>query len=128
MLAGVVLAAVCSMSSPSRSDAASHRARPAHRETRPAQPSQVVGRVVDALGNAVAGATVLATPAHPGPARAVPRTQSDQLGRFHFVGLPPGEYVFVALHGDHAGGLSPAMPVERALEVVLVLDERRVAA
>lgn len=76
------------------------------------------GRVVDVDGKAVAGVTVLATRAQP-DGRVHPRVESDRDGRFHFA-LPPGEYVFVALH-RHLAGLTPAMRVLQALEVVLVV-------
>ncbi|MBE7448793.1 MAG: carboxypeptidase regulatory-like domain-containing protein [Kofleriaceae bacterium] len=86
----------------------------------------VVGRVVDALGNAVADVTVVATPGWIGatpPAHPLPTTLSDRTGRFQFVGLPPGDYIFVTLHGIHASSVSPVMPVDRhgALEVVLIV-------
>jgi hypothetical protein len=87
------------------------------------RPAEVVGRVVDAFGRTVANVTVVATPALPGGSWLAPRTHSDRLGRFHFVGLPPGDYVFVALHGDHAGGVSPVMPVDDVLEVTLVVGD-----
>lgn len=92
--------------------------------------STVVGRVVDALGNAVADVTVVATPSQPG-SRAATRARSDRAGRFHFAGLAPGEYVFVTIHGAHASSVSPAMPVEPGrggLEVVLIVGGSSLSA
>ncbi len=91
--------------------------------------SSVVGRVVDALGNAVADVTVVATPSKPG-SRAATRARSDRAGRFHFAGLAPGEYVFVTIHGAHASSVSPAMPVEGSggLEVVLIVGGSTLSA
>jgi hypothetical protein len=115
---------------PVRRPAAKPIARPAPRhEVRPAiAPASVVGRVVDALGNAVADVTVVATPGYIGaatPVRPAPRARTDRDGRFRFVGLPPGEYVFVAIHREYAPGVSPTMPVDQrgghGLEVVLIV-------
>lgn len=80
--------------------------------------AEVVGQVVDLDGKAMAGVTVLATRARP-DGREHPRVESDRDGKFRFA-LPPGEYVFVALHRRLAG-LTPPMQVVKALEVVLVL-------
>lgn len=80
--------------------------------------AEVWGQVVGADGKAVAGVTVLATRARP-DGTAYPKVESDRDGKFRFA-LPPGEYVFVALHQKLAG-LTPAMQVVRALEVMLVL-------
>lgn len=81
--------------------------------------AQINGQVVDADGKAIAGVTVLATRSNVRVGTRHPRVESDRDGKFHFA-LPPGEYVFVALH-RHLAGLTPAMPVLRALEVVLVV-------
>ncbi len=137
-----ILAALCTLTSePQHADAAvgsGHRASPpiVKREVRPATiPAGVVGRVVDALGNAVANVTVVATPGYIGAATAVrpaPRARTDRAGRFRFLELPPGEYVFVTIHGDHASSVSPAMPVDRrhsrGLEVVLIVGGTVVSA
>ena len=40
------------------------------------------------------------TPANPRASALAPRTHSDHLGRFHFVGLPPGDYIFVDQRSD----------------------------
>lgn len=93
--------------------------------------ASVVGRVVDALGNAVADVTVVASPSMPGSARASTRARSDSAGRFRFAGLAPGEYVFVTIHGAHASSVSPAMPVEPGtggLEVVLIVGGSSLSA
>src|SRR5690242_9661051 len=85
---------------------------PIVKHARALETPSVVGRVVDALGNAVADVTVVATPGVDGTpvtTHAAPRTRTDRLGRFRFVGLPPGEYVFVTIHGVHAATVSPAM-------------------
>lgn len=103
-------------------------AAPYVKRVRAIEAPSVVGRVVDALGNAVADVTVVATPGVDGTPMSThpaPRTRTDRLGRFRFVGLPPGEYVFVTIHGVHAATVSPAMPVDgkgsRGLEVVLIV-------
>jgi hypothetical protein len=101
---------------------------PVLKHARAIQTPSVVGRVVDALGNAVADVTVVATPGVDGTpvhTHPAPRTRTDRRGRFRFVGLPPGEYVFVTIHGMHAASVSPAMPVDgqssHGLEVVLIV-------
>jgi len=132
MLLGVIVA-ICTVAGGAHGAEASTRkpgvARKdagARKDLRPA--AEVVGRVVDAFGHAVANATVVVTPARPDRTWNAPRTQSDASGRFRFIGLPPGDYVFVALHGEHAGGVSPVMPVERTLEVVLVVGNTVISA
>ena len=101
-------------------------------DTRPrVAPASVVGRVVDALGHAVADVTVVATPSEPGSARASTRARTDRSGRFRFAGLAPGEYVFVTIHGAHAASVSPAMPVDASsgeLEVVLIVGGASISA
>jgi protocatechuate 3,4-dioxygenase beta subunit len=101
-------------------------------DTRPRiAPASVVGRVVDALGNAVADVTVVATPSAPGSTRASTRARTDRAGRFRFAGLAPGEYVFVTIHGAHAATVSPVMPVEptgAGLEVVLIVGGSQISA
>jgi protocatechuate 3,4-dioxygenase beta subunit len=95
-------------------------------------PASVIGRVVDALGNAVADVTVIASPSEPGSTRATTRARTDRSGRFRFAGLAPGEYVFVTIHGDHAATVSPAMPIEpgnaAGLEVVLIVGGSSLSA
>lgn len=94
--------------------------------------ANVVGRVVDALGNAVADVTVVATPSEPGSARASTRARTDRAGRFRFAGLTPGDYVFVTIHGAHGSSVSPVMPVESGnaggLEVVLIVGGSTISA
>ena len=98
------------------------------RDVRRVEVASVVGRVVDALGNTVSDVTVVATPSFVtanAPAHPAPRVRTDRLGRFRFVGLPPGEYVFVTIHNIHAASVSPAMPVDgkgsHGLDVVLIV-------
>ena len=132
-IAGIVVALCTLTSEPQHAEASSGaavrpREKPALKQVRRAEAPSVVGRVVDALGNAVADVTVVATPSFIGgkaSAHPAPRTRTDRTGRFRFVGLPPGEYVFVTIHGVHASSVSPAMPVEaserRGLDVVLIV-------
>ena len=127
MLAGVIVAICTVAGSGHRAEATASRPA-AVRKDRDVRPAAVIGRVVDAFGRAIANATVVATPASPGRGLVAPRTQSDAAGRFRFVGLPPGDYIFVAIHGEHAGSVSPAMPVERGLEVVLVVGADVISA
>lgn len=135
-----ILVALCTLTSEPETAQASAGVTPAHvsripasggpvmRHARAIQTPSVVGRVVDALGNAVADVTVVATPGVDGTpvtTHPAPRTRTDRRGRFRFVGLPPGEYVFVTIHGVHAATVSPAMPVDgkssHGLEVVLIV-------
>src|SRR5688572_7232826 len=114
-IAGILVALCTLTSEPQHAEASGGgavRARPVvqplvKREIRRAETPSVVGRVVDALGNAVADVTVVATPSFLSGstksfAQAAPRVRTDRAGRFRFVGLPPGEYVFVTIHGVHA--------------------------
>lgn len=109
---------------PAVASAGTRRAPARAVESRSEALSVVDGKVVDVDGKAVAGVTVLATLAHPN-GRVHPRVESDRDGKFHFA-LPPGEYVFVALHRTLAG-LTPAMQVLRALDVVLVVNTPTIA-
>ena len=89
-----------------------------------AQPTLVDGLVVDREGHGVGGAIVLARLANatPGGDPLAGGVMTDRAGRFHLVGLPAGEYVFVAFLGDQQG-MSPAMPVVDHLHVTIWLDE-----
>jgi hypothetical protein len=141
-IAGILVALCTLTSEPELAEASAGgavRARPvksmiqpiAKRELRRTDAPSVVGRVVDALGNAVGDVTVVATPSFLGAggkmasAQPAPRVRTDRAGRFRFVGLPPGEYVFVTIHGMHAATVSPAMPVDgvrsHGLDVVLIV-------
>jgi len=136
-IAGILVALCTLTSEPQHAEASEGgavRSRPVwaqplvKREVRRAETPSVVGRVVDALGNAVADVTVVATPSFIGGAASAhpaPRVRTDRAGRFRFVGLPPGEYVFVTIHGAHAASASPAMPVDgkhsHGLDVVLIV-------
>ena len=137
-----IIASLCTLTSePQPAEASGSGERRVHPivrhelRSRPAPataPASVVGRVVDALGNAVPDVTVVATPSAPGAARATTRARTDRAGRFHFAGLAPGEYVFVTIHGAHAASVSPAMPVEAGnaggLEVVLIVGGSSLSA
>lgn len=136
-IAGILVALCTLTSEPQHAEASGGAARVREtsaplvkRVARRAEAPSVVGRVVDALGNAVADVTVVATPSFilPGSKAAAtppPRVRTDRAGRFRFVGLPPGEYIFVTMHGVHAASVSPAMPVHgnerRGLDVVLIV-------
>jgi len=102
-----------------------HRAEPARTEPRPRYATEVVGRVVDGEGHGIAGVSVIATPVastltSPHPAGACVVT--DRLGRFRLVGIPPGDYWFIGIHGDYPFGMTPALPVGDRLEVAITLD------
>lgn len=86
--------------------------------------TRVEGVVIDREGHGVAGAFVVAR-------RAGVSTLGDPLatgvttdrdGRFRIVGLPPGEYAFVALRAGAIGG-TPEMPVIDRLVVTISLAE-----
>jgi protocatechuate 3,4-dioxygenase beta subunit len=63
--------------------------------------SRVDGAVIDAKGNGVTDATVIAFPRDPDKwtwqTRAIKAARSGKDGRFQMSGLPPGEYVAVAV-------------------------------
>jgi len=85
--------------------------------------TEVVGRVVDVEGRAVAGALVVPRPlfgAFQDPLQG--GVVTDRFGTFRFINLPPGQYWFLAVHGAHPFGVTPAMPVEDRLEVAITLD------
>ena len=89
--------------------------------TRTDHETLVWGRVVDRHGRGVAGVSVIATPVV--ERRPVGRNVvTDHLGRFRIVGLPPGDYWFIGVHGEHPFGMTPAMPVANRLEVAITLD------
>lgn len=82
-------------------------------------PTAVHGRVADQAGHGIAGALIVPQPtgAFATPALAV----SDARGQFEFIGLPPGDYCFVAIRLGYAPVASPVMPVEDRLRVAIVL-------
>jgi Carboxypeptidase regulatory-like domain len=84
-----------------------------------ATPTHVVGTVVDREGHGVAGARVMARPTS--GERPATDTVTDAAGRFRFVGLPPGDYWFVGIHGGYPIGATPSMPVSDRLEVSIAL-------
>jgi len=79
--------------------------------------SELVGRVVDAEGQPVAGATVMSPDGDPDV-----QVSTDSDGRFRMEGLPPGEVTVVAVQGKRMGdarvvaGSSPAQIVLREPE------------
>ena len=92
----------------------------------------VLGRVTDRHGRPIHGVMVVATPAHrslrsSGPE---PTTVTDDRGRFSLADLAPGRYVFVAIHGRHAAGVSSALPVAAVghTELEIILDHDSVEA
>jgi hypothetical protein len=91
--------------------------------------AQVEGAVVDRDGNGVTGATVIARPVGLpvtlGVAARTFETVTDDRGRFHLDGLPPGTYWFVSLCPGAAGS-SPAIPVVDRIEIAIRLDDEQV--
>lgn len=102
--------------------AGSSRGRPLARDNcRSARATEVVGVVVDAAGHAVPNASVFAAPVT-GARRARASAITDGDGRFRLIDLPPGQYFFIGVHGDHPFGMTPPMPVLDRLEVSITLD------
>ena len=89
----------------------------------PAQPTLVDGVVVDREGHGLGGALVVARLANATSAGdpLAGGVVADRAGRFRLVGLPPGEYVFVALRGTELGA-TPEMPVVDHLNVTIWID------
>ena len=89
-----------------------------------AKATLVDGMVVDREGHGLGGALVVARLANATSAGdpLAGGVVTDRAGRFHLVGLPPGEYVFVALRGDQLG-VTPEMPVVDHLSVTIWMDE-----
>jgi len=117
----VLVAAACASIVGTAEAAARHATARRHdaAATAPPRPTRVVGTVVDREGHGIAGARVMARPAD--GARAATDTVTDAAGRFRFVGLPPGDYWFVGIHGGYPIGATPAMPVADRLEVSIAL-------
>lgn len=129
MLLGAIVALCTAAGTPARSVHTEPR-RPDRLTPRPSATraiAAVIGRVIDPVGRAIPNATIIATPAAPRGRLYAPRALSDRMGYFRFDGLPPGDYIFVALHGEHSPGVSPAMPVTRTLEVVLVVGDTEIS-
>ncbi|MBK8795528.1 MAG: carboxypeptidase regulatory-like domain-containing protein [Anaerolineales bacterium] len=63
-----------------------------------ASPGALAGRVVDAQGEPIAGATVLVAQADGAPHQAI----TDADGRYRIVGIPPGQYVPAAVAPGYA--------------------------
>ena len=113
---------IATMLGAATASAANERTRVRRRaETAVERPTEVFGRVTDRHGRGIAGVSVIATPVTmPRPlGRAV---VTDHLGRFRLVGLPPGDYWFLGIHGEYPFGMTPAMPVADRLEVAITLD------
>jgi protocatechuate 3,4-dioxygenase beta subunit len=87
--------------------------------------TEVVGRVVDARGHAVAGVLVVPRPTRGGGGQDPlgGGVLTDRSGRFRFIGLTPGQYWFVAIHARYPFGSTPAMPVSDRLDVSITLDD-----
>jgi hypothetical protein len=95
-------------------------ARP-YTEERARHRTEVVGSVLDEHGRPLAGVSVIATPVT--TMRPVgPATITDAQGHFRIIGLPPGNYWFIGIDGDHPPGMTPALPVGERLEVSITLD------
>jgi hypothetical protein len=92
------------------------------RAARPSHATFVVGYVLDSEGHGVANASVIAAPAI--AASRVPHRTivTDRRGRFSVIGLPPGDYWFIAIHPGYPSGMTPALPVRDRLEVTITLD------
>jgi hypothetical protein len=83
--------------------------------------TRVDGVVVDREGRGIAGALVVARPVTGAP--VAPLTGgivTDRDGRFHMIGLPPGDYAFVSLVRG-AIATTPEMPVVDHLIVSISL-------
>ncbi len=85
-------------------------------------PTRVDGVVLDREGHGVAGALVVPRAPGLGGDPLAGGVVTDREGRFHIVGLAPGEYWFVALHGGYPLGTTPAMPVDDRLVVSISLS------
>jgi hypothetical protein len=99
---------------------------PAQAAARPrAQPTLVDGVVVDREGHGIGGALVVPRLANATPAPGDPLVGgvvADRAGRFRLIGLPPGEYVFIAVRGADIG-VTPEMPVVDHLTVTIWIDQ-----
>jgi len=100
----------------------------------------VAGRVVDANGNPVAHASVLAQRTTEVSANGkqlwteASETRSDPQGRFHLRGLPEGAYAFDALHGGRSGRATaevreatPSQEIQITLRSTITISGRIVA-
>ncbi len=75
----------------------------------------VVGRVLDASGSVVAGATIRTDPAST-------TVTSDADGIFVFNDLPPGSYVIAASAGGHSGHTSVTVVDDQTTRCTITLD------
>jgi hypothetical protein len=85
---------------------------------------QLVGRVVDASGTPINGASVFVRAAGGAVVDRLTSVTTDASGRFEYTGLAPGEYTANARKGELASAPSPIVRVGgegEAVEVVLVL-------
>ena len=86
--------------------------------------TEVVGDVVDASGQAVAGVLVVARPLSGGAGDPLlGGVLTDAHGHFRIVGLLPGRYSFVAIHGSYPFGSTVPLPVTDHLDVAITLDD-----
>jgi hypothetical protein len=124
MVRGAVIASavalVAGLAAPAHAGSSRRRLLP-REGCRSAHATEVVGVVVDAAGRAVPNASVFAAPVT-GARRARASAITDGAGRFKLVDLPPGQYFFIGVHGDHPFGMTPPMPVMDRLEVAITLD------
>ena len=120
---GMVAALVVAVASPAFATTHPHAPDPC----KVVYSTEVIGRVVDDKGRAVAGVSVIAQRATDDDQPAHRTAVSDRHGRFRLIGLPPGEYWFIGIHGDHPFGITPAMPVVDRLEVAITLDQAVIA-
>jgi hypothetical protein len=119
VVTGLVAALLVAVASPALATTHPHAPDPCKVVHR----TEVIGRVVDGKGHAVAGVSVIARRATDDDQPVGRTAVSDRFGRFRLIGLPPGEYWFIGIHGDHPFGVTPAMPVVDRLEVAITLDQ-----
>jgi hypothetical protein len=121
LVASVLVALGIGVAAPALASSSDHTRSARSRAERPVFRTEVVGFVVDADGRAIAGVSVIATPVR-SPRPIGSSTVTDRHGRFRMIGLPPGDYWFIGIHGDHPFGITPALPVGERLEVSITLD------
>jgi protocatechuate 3,4-dioxygenase beta subunit len=80
----------------------------------------IAGRVVDAAGAPVPGASVVLTESPHPVSDIAPVTGAD--GRFHFKKLLPGTYKVAVHHAGHTGGATATVKAGEQAEVEVHLD------